>query len=193
MDTSPQSGSQNKLVSECGRDCTTALEQRLQVRFGGFLEPESRFTAVFPVCISQSRRRLHPDAVESSTVERASANDTVSFFAINLTLVWLSPWVAVMKRGGTFRRCRSCDSKRFTKTLFWRDAPSASPKASSTSTRDTRATQPQQMLACDGASAEAKWVRRAESRCATGYRSARGLRRELARVRRRIHRRKCRG
>ena len=52
MDTSPQSGGQNKLVSECRRDWTAALEQRFQVRFGRFLEPENRFAAIFPVRVT---------------------------------------------------------------------------------------------------------------------------------------------
>src|SRR5438093_459718 len=82
------------------------------------------------IWISQSRRRLHPDALESSRVERASRSTIdCSFRAIN-----------------------------FQKRLFRRDAES--PSRTGISTRDARATRTPRTLACDRAFAEAKRERR---------------------------------
>jgi hypothetical protein len=52
MDISPRSGSQDKLVTECGSDWTASLKQCLQMGFGGFLKSENRFTAIFAVCVA---------------------------------------------------------------------------------------------------------------------------------------------
>ncbi len=65
MDISPRSGSQDKLVTECGRDWTASLKQCLQMGFGGFLKPQNCFTAIFAMCVATGQQFgfRNPDTV----------------------------------------------------------------------------------------------------------------------------------
>jgi len=65
MDICPQSGGQNKLVTECRRNRTARLKQCFQVSFSGFLKPQNRFAAIFAMCVAAGQQSGfgNPDTV----------------------------------------------------------------------------------------------------------------------------------